>query len=508
MLTAAQRTFTACSLALLAIRVVWLPTTAVALSSSSSFSQGRMTNPNSAVVEALDVAIIGGGPSGLATALALMRGAPKACRNLAVFEADTFTPKGASIVVSKPGWRALRCIDKAVYRKAKRDGAPVAAFYFKDFSGQNRLPRIARFFIGSLLYPVLRLLRTGLVRANGWHAVREILRQGCLDARRDLGFDSDHDNNCAPSLIRSNMTLTDVRTANDDQESVQLTFQDGTQVRASIVLACDGTFSKVRKCLEQQQEQQSTNISNRMSPFLIDEHRTVWRGTAPHVDSHGRATFYVAAPRGSSQADSAATAATFPAGLSVPGTAVSIILPSVSGRATSSDDARARLHGALRQLGENVDPDLIHVIDDVDYMLEHKLHVRDFDAHPHLTSGHPRIALVGDAAHPLRPIGEGVALALEDAWTLGKLAQEKASTAKNEENGLLTPALLQQYVEQRESRVKAVCGAVREFAETFYNDKQGMEAIQHDEAKDGKLKTKKTVVLQAMKEFPIQLEPL
>ena len=336
MLTAAQRTFTACSLALLAIRVVWLPTTAVALSSSSSFSQGRMTNPNSAVVEALDVAIIGGGPSGLATALALMRGAPTACRNLAVFEADTFTPKGASIVVSKPGWRALRCIDKAVYRKAKRDGAPVAAFYFKDFSGQNRLPRIARFFIGSLLYPVLRLLRTGLVRANGWHAVREILRQGCLDARRDLGFDSDHDNNCAPSLIRSNMTLTDVRTAKTTTKNDWCSSPFKTGPKSELPLCWPVTERFPRSGL-------------------------------PHTwtNRHVRAIF--------------------PAGQSVPGTAVSIILPSVSGRATSVEYGRcATPHtGHSCQLGVS-----IHWIPNssMSWMTwntcwnTNKRHVRDFDA--------------------------------------------------------------------------------------------------------------------------------
>ena len=56
------------------------------------------------------------------------------------------------------------------------------------------------------------------------------------------------------------------------------------------------------------------------------------------------------------------------------------------------------------------------------------------------TSVRPRIALVGDAAHPLRLIEEGVALALENALTLGKLAQQKASAAEaNEDNALLTP---------------------------------------------------------------------
>lgn len=39
-----------------------------------------------------------------------------------------------------------------------------------------------------------------------------------------------------------------------------------------------------------------------------------------------------------------------------------------------------------------------------------------------------RIALLGDAAHPMRPyLAQGAAMALEDAWTLGRLLQGRAS---------------------------------------------------------------------------------
>lgn len=39
-----------------------------------------------------------------------------------------------------------------------------------------------------------------------------------------------------------------------------------------------------------------------------------------------------------------------------------------------------------------------------------------------------RVALLGDAAHPLRPyLAQGAAMAIEDAWTLGRLLQEAAN---------------------------------------------------------------------------------
>ena len=38
----------------------------------------------------------------------------------------------------------------------------------------------------------------------------------------------------------------------------------------------------------------------------------------------------------------------------------------------------------------------------------------------------PTPRVLGDAAHPLRPTGEGTALAYEDAWTLGDILRSGA----------------------------------------------------------------------------------
>jgi salicylate hydroxylase len=59
-----------------------------------------------------------------------------------------------------------------------------------------------------------------------------------------------------------------------------------------------------------------------------------------------------------------------------------------------------------------------------------------------------RVALLGDAAHPLRPyLAQGAAMALEDAWTLGRLAeQQPAGTAID------WPELLQRFARTRWAR--------------------------------------------------------
>jgi salicylate hydroxylase len=58
-----------------------------------------------------------------------------------------------------------------------------------------------------------------------------------------------------------------------------------------------------------------------------------------------------------------------------------------------------------------------------------------------------RVALLGDAAHPLRPyLAQGAAMAMEDAWTLGRLAQVAQGGPVD------WPALLQRFARTRWAR--------------------------------------------------------
>ena len=400
--------------------------------------------------------------------------------SIAIFESDTFQPKGASIVISSPGWKALKAICRQTYDEAKADAACVSALYFEDFSGKSLLPRPVKAAMKYTVRPILRLLRTGIVRSNSWAAFRNCLRRGVERAGLELDYSID-------DLIRTNTSVASIDPTYSDAGTL-LTFDDGSQVVASTVLACDGTFSTVRKCLDRTDK-----------PVLFDERKTVWRGTAPNINTCGESTFYIAQEEAKAIG---ATANIFPAGRTTDGSSLSIIMPTtLPGRATGSEDARRRLKEALAALEIPIDDVLLGAIDDVEYMLEHKLHGRDFDLFPNLYSGFERIAYVGDSAHPLRPTGEGVAMALEDAWTIGNLA---ASFPSGE--SILTPELLRKYEESRQDRVVAVSKAVRDLAESYYENEE--EGANGGEKEKKKVQTRKPSVNQAMKDYPIPLTTL
>ena len=145
-----------------------------------------------------------------------------------------------------------------------------------------------------------------------------------------------------------------------------------------------------------------------------------------------------------------------------------------------------------RALPSPLDATLQTAIDASASVLEHKLVVRDFENQPWASSA-PRIAFLGDAAHPLRPTGEGTALALEDAWTMGDLAASAGSAAE-----FCAPATLRRYEERRLPRVRAVSDAVRAAANRFY-----------DQGGGGAAATRSTLTAsQAMAEHPFECAPL
>ena len=109
-------------------------------------------------------------------------------------------------------------------------------------------------------------------------------------------------------------------------------------------------------------------------------------------------------------------------------------------------DPQSWSHGArqadlLRALGP-VCPDLNAMLDRVGewtlWALNDRAPVASADDH-----ARGRVALLGDAAHPLRPyLAQGAAMAIEDAWTLGRLAGAA-------EGAIDWPALFARYAQTR-----------------------------------------------------------
>ena len=126
-------------------------------------------------------------------------------------------------------------------------------------------------------------------------------------------------------------------------------------------------------------------------------------------------------------------------------------------------------------------------------IVENKLRVRDY-TQP-WESGDARVAYLGDAAHPLRPTGEGTALAFEDAWVLGSLARAAIS-----DGDFLTPATLRRYEDMRLARVAAISEAVRAAANAFYREDE--DAVS---AARGAAGRNRASVSEVMRQYPVEL---
>jgi len=261
----------------------------------------------------VDIAIVGGGPCGLATALAISKARCLQGSSVEVFESDEFGPKGASLQISKPGWAALSAIDAEAADRIRRNGAPVTSVSLRSLGGASLTPAPVRAFMAVVGW-LFRLLRRagvqrGLTRAHLWHDVRDVLRERVV---------------ARGVVLRPSKTLVELR---EGADAVQLRFGDGDEVEAAVVLACDGTRSACRQLLPSEPDD-----------LLVDENKSVWRGQARGLDTNGAATFY--------KDDEGRSGLVFPAGAGQ-GSSWTFISASVAGRSRSSDDARARLAAAL-----------------------------------------------------------------------------------------------------------------------------------------------------------------
>lgn len=453
-------------------------------------SSALTTNSNRrSTITEIDCAIIGGGPAGLITSIALSHSSPSS--SIAIFEKDNFEPKGASVQISSKGWKSIEKIDEDLVKKLKCRGVPVTDLEVKpwrfdsnakkeeDVSNWKRvqnkikkqLKKGQKKLIGLLLNTVKR-------QVHRWHDVRMTLKDHAeelyignsekLQAQKEVNM----------PLINRNCILTDCKVLEDAKENeahkFELTFQNvvadtkdeagssesSFTVRSKFLFACDGTKSVVRSILPKEPD------------VLLSEDKSVWRGVAPNIDAKGKATFY----RGVATDDTAGRSALiFPGGRNA-GSSWTVISDVVDGKSESLDEAKERVLRVLKTMNDNhkesgtststlINPEYemwMGILKDTIAVIENKLQIRDFDQP--WESAYDGLVYVGDSLHPVRPTGEGLALTFEDAQVLGQVIAKLSG----DDAGIVSDAALREYEHERYLPVKEISEEIRAAAEGFY----------------------------------------
>lgn len=400
----------------------------------------------------IDCAIIGGGPAGLATSIAISNSSPSS--SIAIFERDGFQRKGASIQISKSGWTSITDLDSndgSLVTKLEETGVPVTAVEFKPWKSLEE-DAVKITWSGRFRYGMKKaltklkdistqmLFRSILNRTHSWHDVRVVLR----DHAEKLCS-----SNSKP-LVNLNFNLENIQVLsprNQDEARFELTFnniENGTKrkVLTKYIFACDGTNSKVRSILPNEPD------------ILLAEDKSVWRGMAPNISTSGKATFYKGMSNGNTAGRSALI---FPGGKNA-GSSWTVISDIQDGRANSDEESRRRVLKVIEtmEMGSKNYKVFKKAIDDSPIIIENKLYVRDFEKP--WESSYDGLIYIGDSAHPVRPTGEGTALAFKDANVLSQVISK---------HGLGVEAL-RQYENERYMPVKTISEKVRVNAQNYY----------------------------------------
>mmetsp|Transcript_24372 Transcript_24372/g.36158 ORF Transcript_24372/g.36158 Transcript_24372/m.36158 type:complete len:467 (+) Transcript_24372:123-1523(+) len=436
------------------LNATWFTTTTAALALSSSSSPTPKIS-----CQTVDCAIIGGGPAGLAAAIAISQSSPQT--SIAIYEQDEFQPRGASIRISKRGWEAIQQLKApALKKKLKKTSVPIRAVETKAWYGdsattqgfQVKEPGIVKKVVSKITKPLFSLLLRMGAGIHLWHDIRMVLKEHAVK------YYPSESHNTNASFLNKNCRLTnivalDASNENDD-EQFELTFQQQNhnknnevqllQVKSKYVIACDGTKSQVRAMLPNELD------------VLLAEEKSVWRGLAPNIDVHGKATFYRGTADENTQGRSALI---FPGGRKV-GASWTVISDLEDGKASSMEEAKERALRVVQTMGDENCKVMQEVISDSNFVVENKLMVRDFDKP--WESSYDGLVFLGDAAHPVRPTGEGMALAFEDAAVLADLLLAHSG---------MSVQTLRTWEQKRYLPIKTISEEIRSGAQSYYSDK-------------------------------------
>jgi salicylate hydroxylase len=352
------------------------------------------------------VALIGGGLGGLTAAVALCRAGIEAH----VFEqAGEIREIGAGIGVSANAVKALEAI--GLGNALRERGFEPQASVGRDWTTGRMLFRLPlRDAAGH---------RFGAPHVNIHRAdLLDILAQAVPAAQIHL--------NCRCVAVSS------------CDEGATVTFSNGTQEEAALVVGCDGIRSLVRATLHGPDAPRFTGNMcwralipvERLPPGHVAPDVTVWAGPGGHI-----VTYYIR-----------------------DGQLVNIVAVHETTDWVEESWIVAGSREELVSAFADVHRDMRTLLDQVEHCFKWGL----FDRDPLRNWSTRRVTLLGDAAHPMLPsLGQGAAMAIEDAYVLAR-----ALSCSPED----VPAALRAYEAARVPRTTQVQLASRRQTKIFHQD--------------------------------------